>query len=102
MNRKFLLATALIMAISIGSASAQIRQREKNQRHRIVQGVKSGELTRAETKNVIRKEKEVKQDVKEAKADGVITGSERKEIRRDQNKASRTIYRKKHNNRDRN
>ena len=102
MKRKILVATAIVMAMGIGSASAQIRKREKNQHARIAQGVRSGELTKAETKNVVSKEKDVRQDVKAAKSDGVVTNAERKEIRRDQNKASRTIYRKKHNNRERN
>ena len=99
MKTKFLVATALIMAIGINSASAQVRKRERNQDARIAQGVKSGELTKAETKNLVNKEKDVRQDVKEAKADGVVTPTEKKEIRKDQNQASRAIYRKKHNNR---
>ena len=34
-----------------------------------------------------------------AKADGVVTPTERKEIRKDQRQTSRKIYRKKHNSR---
>jgi hypothetical protein len=102
MKKKIILMTALVMVMAIGSVTAQVRQREKNQHARIVQGVKSGELTKAETKNLARKEKDVRQDVREAKADGVVTPAERKDIRQDQRKASRAIYRKKHNERERN
>jgi Spy/CpxP family protein refolding chaperone len=99
-------ATVLAAALAVGafftSATAQVKQTTRNQHHRIKQGVKSGELTKAETKNLVKDQREIRQDVKEAKADGTVTGAERKEIRQDKRQASRKIYRKKHNNRDRN
>lgn len=102
MKLKFLAAAVIAMTIGINSAEAQVKQTAKNQRHRIRQGVKSGELTKAETVNLAKQEKENRQEVKAAKADGVVTAEERKEIKQDQRKTSRAIYRKKHNNRDRN
>lgn len=51
---------------------------------------------------MINDQKEIRQDVKEARADGTVTKDERKDIKQDQRQASRKIYRKKHNNRDRN
>jgi len=102
MKIKFLFVAIILFTISAGTASAQSRQRAVNQHHRIRQGVKSGEITAAERANIARKEKEVRQDTREARADGTVTRQERREIRRDQNRASRTIYRKKHNARDRN
>jgi hypothetical protein len=95
-------AVALILGAIFNSANAQIRQHAKNQHQRIAQGVRSGELTRRETKNLVAGQKEIHQDVKSAKADGIVTGDERKEIRQDQREESREIYRKKHNGRDRN
>lgn len=83
-------------------ADAQAVNRTKNQHHRIKDGVKSGELTRAEAANLRKDQKEIRTEVKDAKADGLVTPVERKEIRQDKRKASREIYRKKHNNRDRN
>lgn len=103
MKAKFLLVSALMIAIGISNAEAQtIKKRAKNQHARVKQGVKSGELTAAEAKNVRNDQKEIRQEAKEAKADGVVTPAEKQEIRKDQRKASRKIYRKKHNNRDRN
>ena len=102
MKKSFLFFTVIAISMSISSADAQVKQRAKNQHVRIVQGVKSGELTHAEAKNLAHKEKDVRQDVKEAKADGKVTPAERKDIRQDQRKASRAIYRKKHNERERN
>jgi uncharacterized membrane protein YebE (DUF533 family) len=96
------LAAALILGAFFTSANAQtIKQKGKNERHRIAQGVKSGELTKSETKNLVQGQKEIHQDVKAAKADGVVTKDERKEIKQDQRQESRKIYRKKHNNRER-
>jgi hypothetical protein len=100
-----LLTTAIVaLALSVNSADAQttIRGKAKNERQRIKQGVKSGELTKAETVNLVKDQKEIRQEVKEAKADGTVTRDERKDIKQDQRQASRKIYRKKHNNRDRN
>jgi hypothetical protein len=98
-----LLAVVILLGAVINSADAQtVRQHSKNQRHRIAQGVKSGELTRAESRNVVKDQKEVHQEVKAAKADAVITRNERKDIKQDQRQNSRKIYRKKHNGRDRN
>ncbi len=102
MKAKFLLSVVILFTMAASSANAQIKQRSQNQKHRIVKGVKNGELTKAEKKNLIADQKEIHQDVKLAKADGKITAGERRIITREQNQESREIYRKKHNNRDRN
>ena len=95
MRPKKILAAISFMVLA-ATAHAQTPQKA-----RIRQGIRSGELTRHETRKVVKQEREIKQDVREAKADGVVTASERKEIRKDKRKASRSIYRKKHNLRDR-
>lgn len=102
MKAKLFLTVIVGLSIGISNADAQIKHSTKYQRHRIHQGVKSGELTKAETKNLIGDQKEIHQDVKLAKSDGKITAGERKIIMKEQNQESREIYRKKHNNRDRN
>lgn len=100
MKTKFL-AVAIAIGLSIGSADAQIRHRVQNQHHRIRQGVKSGELTKRETRNLVNDQRELHQDVKLAKSDGKITAGEKKIIKKEENQNSREIYRKKHNKRDR-
>jgi hypothetical protein len=103
MKAKLFLAAAIMFGIGISSASAQIRQHGQNERQRIRQGVRSGELTAAETANLARQQAHIRRETVAAKRnDGVITPCERKEIRQDQRQASRNIYRKKHNGRDRN
>jgi hypothetical protein len=99
MKAKFL--WMIIVVLGITSANAQIRHRAQNQHQRIRQGVKSGELTRAEAKNLRGNEKDIHHDIKDAKSDGKITRAERKDIKKDERKNSREIYRKKHNERER-
>ena len=102
MKVKLLAAAIITLALGVSTANAQVKQTAKNQRQRVRQGVKSGELTKAETVNILKDEKEIKQDVKAARADGVVTPVEKKEIKQDQRQVSREIYRKKHNGRVRN
>jgi type II secretory pathway pseudopilin PulG len=103
MKAKLFLATVVVFGLGISSASAQIRQNARTQRQCIQQGIRSGELTKPEAINLANDQREIRQDIRQAKSnDGVITPTERQDIREDQRQASRTIYRKKHNNRDRN
>jgi hypothetical protein len=99
MKLKLLAATVIVMALSLHTTEAQIR--EGVQRHRMREGVRSGELTRSETRNLALRERNTRRDVRMAKRDGVITRRERREIRRDKRMTSRAIYRKKHNRRHR-
>jgi hypothetical protein len=77
----------------------KVGQRRENQQARIAQGVKSGQLTPAETAKLEKQQKTIhKQVVADRKANGgTLTASEKKQINREQNQASRNIYRKKHN-----
>jgi hypothetical protein len=96
---KFILAF-LIMILAASGAEAQTSSRK--QHRRIKQGVRSGELTKKETRTLTNQQKEIRQEKIAAKADGVVTRDEKKEIKQDQRKAKRTIARKKNNRRDRN
>ena len=95
------IAAMLILLIAAGNANAQTATNRRD-RTKIKQGVRSGELTRQETVALARQQKEIRHDIKDAKADGVVTRHERKEIKQDKRQADRNIYRKKHNKRDRN
>lgn len=102
MKATFLAATLILGAFFMSAEAQTSTKKSKNQRHRIAQGVKSGELTKAETINLAKDQKEIRQEKKAARADGDVTRAERKDIKQDQRQASRKIYRKKHNGRDRN
>lgn len=68
----------------------------KNDRARIRQGVKSGELTKAETVRLAAQTAKLKNEKEAYKSDGVVTAEERKDYRNDKKKVSRRIYRQKH------
>ncbi|MEH0158392.1 hypothetical protein V6R21_30345 [Limibacter armeniacum] len=96
-------AAFVLVAFSTQDVAAQsVAKRQVRQQARISEGVKSGELTRREARNLRQDQRDVKQMKKLAKADGKVTCGERAVIRSEQRQANREIYRKKHNGRDRN
>ena len=83
------------------TATPQIDAREQKQSARIRLGVRWGELTAAEAARLKGQQEKIKRDEAVAKSDGKVTPAERKKLAREQQRANRTIYRKKHNARDR-
>jgi hypothetical protein len=99
------MALAVCGAMFAGSVSAGtpgLDKRQQAQKERIKQGVKSGELTRKETKRLVRGQVELRRDERAAKADGEVTAAERIELQREANQQSRKIYRQKHDEQTRN
>ena len=76
-----------------------VGQRRENQQDRIAQGVKSGQLTAGETAKLEKQQQGInKQVAADRKANGgTLTASQKRQINKEQNQASRNIYRKKHN-----
>ena len=74
-----------------------IQKREQNQEKRIQQGEKSGQLTPGEAGRLEAQQTRIKQSEERMKADGKLTKAERRKLTREQNRASKNIYRKKHN-----
>ena len=77
----------------------KVGQRRENQQDRIAQGIKSGQLTAGETAKLENQQKGINQQVAaDRKANGgTLTGSEKKQVNKEQNAASKNIYHKKHN-----
>lgn len=109
MKKTTLLALAFLLATGFAITRAQepqekpkrdetpaIDKREQNQKARIQQGVKSGELTKKEARRLAAEQRKIKHDEKKAKADGVVTKKEKAKIRQEQKRASKDIYRQKH------
>ena len=97
-----LLAAVLVTAFAVpvfanNTNTPKIDKRQANQQKRIDNGVKSGELTAQETKNLEKREAKIEADKQAAKADGTVTRAERRKLQHEENGASRAIYRKKHN-----
>src|ERR1700694_4749291 len=77
----------------------KVGQRRENQQDRIAQGIQSGQLTPGETAKLEKQQQGInKQVAADRKANGgALTASEKKQVNREQNQASRNIYRKKPN-----
>jgi hypothetical protein len=99
---KVKLIMAIIALVCMAQANAQTNARQKNQKERTVQGVKSGEITKKEAKTIHTQQKHVQHIENKAKKDGVVTKKEKVKLNTAQNAASSSIYRKKHNKRDKN
>ncbi len=106
------LVTAAISAVMLLPICAQdspsapekegrIQTRKENQQRRIGQGVASGQLTAGETANLEHKEANLNRKVRNDRAanGGALTGQEKRQINRQQNRLSKNIYRDKHNGR---
>ena len=80
-----------------------IRQRKENQQDRIHQGVKSGQLTRGETRHIEKKERALNQEERDMRKmdHGKLTKQDRKTLNHQQNQLSKQIYKDKHNKRKR-
>ena len=98
---------AVILALSATALPAlagtpRLDAREQNQRERIAQGIRSGELTRPEARRLVRGEVRLHRHERLARADVVITRAERYRLDRHADRMSGRIYRQKHGRQSRN
>lgn len=100
MNTRFTMAAAVLALIGFAALplaeAGPIKKREVRQQKRIAEGVKSGELTARETAGLEREQAKIEADRQKALADGTLTKREKARLTREQNRASRHIYRQKH------
>jgi hypothetical protein len=77
----------------------KVGQRRENQQDRIAQGIKSGQLTAGETAKLETQQQGInKQVAADRKANaGKLTTAQKKQINKEQNQASKNVYKKKHN-----
>ena len=71
-----------------------VNQRQHNQQHRTQQGVRSGQLTKEEAKDLRSEQKAIRQEERAYKSDGKLTKEERKDLHQDMNELSRTFTKK--------
>jgi uncharacterized membrane protein YebE (DUF533 family) len=97
MLKKIVIATATFLAAGpLLAGTPVLDQREHNQAQRIRQGVQSGELTRPETRRLVRGEYRLRANEAIAKSDGVVTARERARLQTEADVQSKRIYRQKH------
>jgi hypothetical protein len=79
----------------------EVADRRENQQDRIAQGVKSGQLTPGETAKLENQQQGINREVSGMRQanGGKLTNADKKAVNQQQNKASKNIYNKKHNNR---
>ncbi|HZD78361.1 MAG TPA: hypothetical protein VE218_15235 [Acidobacteriaceae bacterium] len=104
MSVRQMLATAILCTSLTGTGLAQvtgqtIQNRKADQQGRIAQGVRSGQLTRGETRNLESRERSVnREEHAMRRADGGhLTAGDKAALTRRQNRISRSIYKDKHN-----
>ena len=106
MKKTMIMMVAGMMAITI-SASAQqaspkseVGQRQQNQKNRINNGVKNGELTKSQAHALHQEDKSMHNEIKADRAQngGKLTPVEKKQINQQQNQVSKQIHNEKHPN----
>ena len=78
---------------------SRVGERANNQQDRIANGVRSGQLTAGETKNLESREANINHEVKDDRAanGGTLTPEEKAHVNQQQNNVSHSIYDDKHN-----
>lgn len=77
----------------------EVQQRQANQQDRIAKGIANGALTPVEAQHLEKREAGIERHKDAALADGHLTKPELKSLNRQENRTSRAIHRKKHNER---
>lgn len=97
-----LLGAGMAPAEAQAAQAPTVNNRQRAQRKRIRQGVRSGEMTPRETRKLERNAARIHRSVKRDRADGrAFTPKERAKAQRKLNRQSRKIHREKHDNQSR-
>ena len=74
----------------------RVNRMQAQERNRIEQGIRSGQLTRGEADRLVAEQRSIQAEERRYRADGVLTRAERTDLTRDLNAASRHIYNETH------
>lgn len=85
-----------LAALAQATTTPRFDQRQANQEQRIQQGVQSGALTQREAARLEKGQDRLQRKEDRAKADGVVTPQERRNLQRAENRQSERIYQEKH------
>jgi hypothetical protein len=92
--------TLLAGLLPIASSAETINQREHREQVRIRQGIRSGELTRAEARRLEAEQARIRANERRSRRDG-LDAKERRRLQNQLHRASRDIRRQKHDRQDR-
>jgi hypothetical protein len=101
MNKTVATLAAATFALLAGSAFAGtadrgVDHRQATQHARIAQGAASGQLTARETARLAAEQRAIAREERFYERDGHLSAAERADLHHDLNRASRDIYRQKH------
>lgn len=91
---------AAVFALTLLSSEAwagRVAKRQCRQGTRISQGVKSGQLTRAETRSLVSEQRRIQRVKVRSWSDGRLSAREKAHLELMQDRASHRIYKLKHN-----
>ena len=86
----------LLVALPILASAGPIEERQQRQQDRIAEGIASGSLNPREAARLEAGQTAIGAEKRAFLRDGKLGPRERAKLRRDQNRASRHIYREKH------
>ncbi|PKL82679.1 MAG: hypothetical protein CVV24_08905 [Ignavibacteriae bacterium HGW-Ignavibacteriae-3] len=86
------MSLSLTIGLNAQTQTPRVTERQEIQKEKIEQGVKSGELTRHETKQLVKQQVNIQINKRASKSDGVVTKRERAKLDRMQDKAAKNIY----------
>jgi hypothetical protein len=99
--KRVILVFPVIVLFSVATwaqnVTPKVNERQANQRSRIHEGRKDGDLTRNETALLNREQKHIRRSEYRAKADGDVSVKERRRLDRKQDRANRHIRKAKNN-----
>lgn len=100
--KKLILFAVAMVALATSTQAQSEKQTLKDERRRIAQGIRSGQITKAEALLLRKQARTVRRTKALAAADGVITPREGRAIVKEDRTLDRSIYRSKHNKRKKN
>lgn len=91
--KKFLLACALCMSFGLASDALGQGRHHEGRRDGIGRGVRSGQLTRDEARQLRQRRRQIRDEQRTYRSDGSYTRGERREIRSDRRELRRNVRR---------
>ena len=91
--KKFLLACALCMTFGLASDALAQGRHHRDERSGIRRGVRSGQLTRDEARQLRQRRRQIRQERRDYRSDGTYTRDERRDVRRDRRELGRDVRR---------
>lgn len=91
--KKFLLVCALCMSFGLASDALGQGRNNGDRSNGIRRGVRSGQLTRDEARQLRQRRRQIRQERRTYRSDGPYTRDERRDVRRDRRELGRNIRR---------